>query len=64
MVRESHIDVKAAAITKQRRIQRSPKYRSFFDDAGVNALAWVEGSAFAGRSIERTEQAKPDVKKR
>ncbi|EGH94867.1 hypothetical protein ALQ85_200143 [Pseudomonas syringae] len=69
MVHGSQIDVKAAAIAKLRRIQRSSKYRSFFDDAGVEAFERVQSSALAGRSLpdtlatEHPLQAIPDAPK-
>jgi hypothetical protein len=44
---------KAQAKAKLTRLHMSPKYRSFFDAAAIDAFSQVEGSAFAGRSIKR-----------
>lgn len=40
-----------AAIEKLRRLQRSPKYRSFLSQEAIDAFAKVESSAFAGKSL-------------
>ncbi|NVL49897.1 hypothetical protein F2S72_09105 [Pseudomonas syringae pv. actinidiae] len=45
--------VKAQAKAKLARLHKSPKYRSFFDAAAIDAFSKVEGSAFAGKSIKR-----------
>ncbi|MBF8644041.1 hypothetical protein [Pseudomonas pudica] len=34
------------------RLHQSPKYRSFFNDAVIDAFSKVEASAFAGKSIK------------
>lgn len=46
--------VKAEAIAKIARLQRSPKYRSFFNADAIEAFNKVEGTAFAGKSIKRS----------
>ena len=38
------------AIARLRKIQQSPRYRSFFTDDAIQAFADVEASAYAGKS--------------
>lgn len=45
-------NVKGEARAKLVRSQKSPKYRSFFNAAAIDAFTKVEGSAFAGKSRE------------
>ncbi|TSC29264.1 hypothetical protein FOM00_27640 [Pseudomonas sp. ST1] len=45
--------LKGQAKAKLVSLHKSPKYRSFFDAAAVDAFSKVEGSAFAGKSIKR-----------
>lgn len=47
------INAKAVARAKLERLQKSPKYHSFFEDAAIEAFTKVEGSAFAGKSLKR-----------
>lgn len=42
-------DVKAAARAKLNKIQKSAGYKSFFNDAAIEAFSRVEATAFAGR---------------
>ncbi|MNP83197.1 hypothetical protein D3C76_1820760 [compost metagenome] len=49
-------NVKAEALAKLVRLQKSTKYRSFFNAAPIDAFAKVEGSAFARKSHEGSEQ--------
>lgn len=51
--------VKDEARAKLLRLQKSSKYRSFFNAAAIDAFAKVEGSAFAGKSCEGTVQKNP-----
>jgi hypothetical protein len=46
-------NVKAVARAKLERMQKSTKFRSFFDVAAIEAFSKVEGSAFAGKSLKR-----------
>lgn len=46
--------VKAEAIAKIARLQRSPKYRSFFNADAIEDFNKVEGTAFAGKSFKRS----------
>jgi hypothetical protein len=45
--------VKAAARMKLKRIQQSPSYRGFFDEAAIEAFGRVEATAFAGKPLSR-----------
>lgn len=49
-------NVKGEALAKLVRLQKSSKYRSFFNAAAIDAFTRVEGSAFAGKSREDSEQ--------
>ncbi|WP_032891958.1 MULTISPECIES: hypothetical protein [Pseudomonas] len=49
-------NVKDRARAKLVRLQKSPKYRSFFNAAAIDAFTTVEGSAFAGKSCEDSVQ--------
>ena len=51
--------VKDEARAKLVRLQKSSKYRSFFNAAAIDAFTKVEGSAFAGKSCEGTVQEIP-----
>ncbi|MCF5372006.1 hypothetical protein [Pseudomonas syringae] len=53
MTTKVNSSVKAQARAKLTRLQKSPKYRSFFDAAAIDAFSKIEGSAFAGKSIKR-----------
>lgn len=44
-------DVKAAARAKLNKIQQSTGYKSFFNDAAIEAFSRVEATAFAGRPL-------------
>jgi len=44
-------NIRKAAIEKLRRLQKSPRYRSFFSPEAVDAFTKVESSAFAGKSL-------------
>ena len=44
--------VKAEARARLARLQKSPRYHSFFAAAAIDAFAKVETSAFAGTSRE------------
>jgi hypothetical protein len=39
-----------AAIYKLRKIQKSPRYRSFFTDKAIKAFGDLKASAYAGKS--------------
>lgn len=52
-------NVKDEARAKLTRLQKSPKYRSFFNAAAIDAFTKVEGSAFAGKSGEGSVQETP-----
>lgn len=54
MTTEVNSVLKAQAKAKLVSLHKSPKYRSFFEAAAVDAFSKVEGSAFAGKSIKRT----------
>jgi hypothetical protein len=47
-------NVKAEAKAKIARMQRSPKYHSFFNTEAIEAFNKVESTAFAGTSIKRS----------
>ncbi|MNP74562.1 hypothetical protein D3C76_1714590 [compost metagenome] len=49
-------NVKGEARAKLVRLQKSSKYRSFFNAAAIDAFTKVEGSAFAGKSCENAVQ--------
>jgi hypothetical protein len=49
-------NVKGEALAKLVRLQKSSKYCSFFNAAAIDAFTNVEGSAFAGKSREGSEQ--------
>ncbi len=51
LVSKIHLD----AIDKISRLQRSPRYRSFFNAKAIEAFNKVESSALAGKSIPHTE---------
>ena len=51
--------VKDKARAKLVRLQKSSKYRSFFNPAAIDAFAKVGGSAFAGKPCEDTVQKNP-----
>ena len=53
MTNHVNTKIKDEALAKLERIQRSPRYRSFFNDAAIVAFSKVEGSAVAGRSLKR-----------
>jgi|AutmiccommuBRH17_1029484.scaffolds.fasta_scaffold65392_1 hypothetical protein len=44
-------NIRKAAIEKLRRLQKSPRYRSFFSLEAVDAFAKIEASALAGKSL-------------
>lgn len=44
-------DVKVAARAKLKKIQQSAAYKSFFNDAAIEAFSRVEATAFAGRPL-------------
>jgi hypothetical protein len=44
-------NIRKSAIEKLRRLQKSPRYRSFFSPEAVDAFTKVESSAFAGKSL-------------
>jgi len=46
-------NTKAVARAKLERLQRSSKYKSFFDAPAIEAFSKVEDSAFAGKSLKR-----------
>lgn len=48
-------DVKAAALAKLEKLQKSPNYKSFFNDAAIDAFSKVAGSAFAGKRLSEPE---------
>lgn len=54
MTTKVNSNLKAQAKARLERLHKSPKYRSFFTDAAIDAFSKVEGSAFAGKSIKRT----------
>lgn len=41
----------AAARDKIRRLQRSPRYRSFFTEEAIDAFTKIKNSALAGKSL-------------
>ena len=47
--------LKAEAKAKLARLHNSPKYRSFFDAAAIDAFSKIEGSAFAGKSLKSSQ---------
>lgn len=47
-------DIAANARAKLERLQKSSKYRSFFNVDAIDAFSKVEGTAFAGVSLKRT----------
>jgi len=54
MTTKVNMTVKAEARAKIARLQRSPKYRSFFNADAIEAFNKVEVTAFAGKSIKRS----------
>ncbi len=44
-------NIRKAAIEKLRRLQKSPRYRSFFSLEAVDAFAKIEAAALAGKSL-------------
>ncbi|MDH2076904.1 hypothetical protein [Pseudomonas atacamensis] len=48
-------DVAANARAKLERLQRSSKYRSFFNVDAIDAFSKVEGAAYAGVSLKRSK---------
>ena len=48
-------DIAANARAKLERLQKSSKYRSFFNVDAIDAFSKVEGSAFAGMDLKRTK---------
>lgn len=52
-------NVKGEARAKLVLLQKSYKYRSFFNVAAIDAFAKVEGSAFAGKPCEGSVQEIP-----
>ena len=50
MTSKTKSHVKAEARAKLARLQKSPRYQSFFKAAAIDAFAKVEASAFAGTS--------------
>jgi hypothetical protein len=59
MTTKANNRVKAQARAKLARLQKSPRYRSFFNAAAIDAFTKVEGSAFAGKSREGSVQEIP-----
>ncbi|MGR2708108.1 hypothetical protein [Pseudomonas sp. AU10] len=50
MTTKTNSPIKAEARAKIARLQKSPRYKSFFTAAALDAFAKVEKSAFAGKS--------------
>ena len=48
-------EIAANARAKLERLQKSSKYRSFFNGDAIDAFSKVEGSAFAGMPLMRTK---------
>ncbi|MFJ3366597.1 hypothetical protein [Pseudomonas sp. NPDC086251] len=48
-------DTAATARAKLERLQKSSKYRSFFNVDAVDAFSKVEGTAFAGNPLKFTK---------
>lgn len=59
MTNRANSSVKAEARAKLARLKKSPRYRSFFNAAAIDAFTKVEGSAFAGKSREGSVQEIP-----
>lgn len=51
----SNSQIRLIALDKLRRLQRSPRYRSFFSLEAIDAFAKVESSALAGKSLPHGE---------
>lgn len=47
-------DIAPNARAKLERLQKSPKYRSFFNVDAIDAFSKVKGTAFAGAPLKRT----------
>lgn len=52
-------NIKDQALAKLLRLQKSSKYRSFFNAAAIDAFTKVEGSAFAGKPCDGAVQKNP-----
>ncbi len=48
--------IRSDAIDKIRRLQRSPRYHSFFNAEAIEAFNNIESSALAGESITHTDE--------
>ena len=54
MSAKANSDIVATARAKLERLQKSSKYRSFFNVDAIDAFSKVEGTAFAGMPLKRT----------
>lgn len=52
MITKANSHVKDEARARLARLQKSPRYQSFFTVAAIDAFAKVEASAFAGTSCK------------
>lgn len=59
MTTKTKSHVKAEVRAKLVRLQKSPRYQSFFTAAAIDAFAKVETSAFAGTSCKDDVQEIP-----
>ncbi|MGL6244291.1 hypothetical protein [Pseudomonas sp.] len=55
MSAEVDSDIAANARAKLERLQKSSKYRSFFNVDAIDAFSKVEGTAFAGVPLKRAK---------
>jgi hypothetical protein len=53
MTTKGYDTVKAAARTKLKKIQQSPGYRSFFDEAAIEAFGRVGATVLAGKPLNQ-----------
>lgn len=57
MTTEVNQKAKAEARAKLDRLQKSPKFKSFFNADAIDAFSDIEGSAFAGKSLKKHENS-------
>ncbi|WP_081489883.1 hypothetical protein [Pseudomonas sp. R62] len=55
MSAKANSDIVATARAKLERLQKSSKYRSFFNVDAIDAFSKVEGTAFAGMPLKLTK---------